>query len=455
MTEDIEDWADAHNEGISARETADAAWAKQRKNLFNVKPTPEWHYVNDRLEHAPERTEDPWEQSEDPQDPGPGDSWPEPPSPPLPFINMSNWENKPRPERKWSVLDRYPLRQTVLFSGEGSVGKSIVQLMLSAAHVLGRDWLGTMPEPGSAIYIDAEDDEDELHIRLADILNHYKVSFADAIRGGLHLMSFAGRDAVIATGGKGGKIEPTPLYQQLFEAAGDIKPKMIGLASSANFYAGSEIDRSQVQQFIGLLTRLAIIANGTVVLISHPSLTGINTDTGLSGSTQWHNSVRARAFMKSVKTEEGQQPNTDLREISFKKNNYGPVSARMVLRYQNGLFLPVPGVSSLDQAARDQKADDIFLTLLCRFNSQKRAVGEKPSANYAPALFAKEEEAKSALMDNATLADAMRRLFKENRIHIEHYGRRDRQSYRLAIGPTPDPDSATPAEEAQTTENLK
>src|SRR5205823_3020300 len=135
--------------------------------------------------------------------------------------------------------------------------------------------------------------------------------------------------------------------------------KMIGLASSADFYAGSEIDRSQVQQFIRLLTRVAIVANGTVVLLSHPSLTGINTGTGLSGSTQWHNSVRARAVMETIKQEE---PGAEeLRQISFKKNNYGPVSAGIVVRYQSGLFLPVPGVSSLDQAAQDAKAEDTFL----------------------------------------------------------------------------------------------
>ena len=118
---------------------------------------------------------------------------------------------------------------------------------------------------------------------------------------------------------------------------------MIGIASSANVYAGSEIERGQVQQFIGLLTRLAIIANGAVVLVSHPSLTGIASDTGLSGNTQWHNAVRARFYLKGVKPDAGEQADTDLRELVFKKNNYGPISEDVLLRYQNGLFLPVGG----------------------------------------------------------------------------------------------------------------
>jgi RecA-family ATPase len=352
---------------------------------------------------------------------------------PLPFINMSKWDSDPIPERQWSVPDRYPLRQTALFSGEGAVGKSIVQLHLSCAHVLGRDWLGTMPEPGPALFIDAEDDINELHRRLAAILTHSGAAFADVIAGGLHLMSFAGRDAVLATTSRGGKIESTALYKQLFEAAGDIKPKMIGIASSADVFAGSEIERSHVQQFISLLTKMAIVSNGSVVLLSHPSLTGINSGTGISGTTQWHNSVRARAYMTSVRPEEGQQPDSDLREIVFKKNNYGPVSASIVLRWKNGLFLPVAGVSSLDQAAQDQRADDVFIELLRRFTAANRHVSDRQSPTYAPAVFAKEDPAKKAGIASPGLASAMRRLFAAGRIWNEPCGKPSRPSFRIAL----------------------
>ena len=96
-----------------------------------------------------------------------------------------------------------------------------------------------------------------------------------------------------------------------------------------------------MQQFASLLTRIAQMANGSVQLISHPSLTGISSDSGLSGSTQWHNAVRARSYLKEVKAEDGQRPDSDLRELEFKKNQYGPVSDTVLLRYQHGMFLPV------------------------------------------------------------------------------------------------------------------
>jgi RecA-family ATPase len=351
---------------------------------------------------------------------------------PLPWLDMSNWDNEPVPEQDWAVRDRIPLRQCVLYSGEGATGKSIELQHLCAAHALARDWLGSMPEPGPAFYIEAEDEASVIHRRTAAILAHYGATFADAIAGGLNLMSLAGQDAVLATVARNGRIEPTTFYTQLLEAAGDLKPKMIGIASSANVYAGSEIDRAQVQQFVGLLTRVAIVANGAVVLASHPSLTGITSDSGISGTTQWHNAVRARFYMKGIKPEAGEQPDNDLREIVFKKNQYGPVSASIIVRYQNGIFLPVPGMASLEKVARDAKAEEIFLDLLQRFTSDNRRVSDRKSPTYAPALFARENIAVKAGITSNDFAAAMRRLFEAKKIWNEPYGKPSRPSFHLA-----------------------
>jgi RecA-family ATPase len=291
-----------------------------------------------------------------------------------------------------------------------------------------------MPEPGPSFFIDAEDDANVMHRRLAAVIKHYGVKFKDLIAGGFRLMSLAGQDAVLAIASRGGKIVTTPLYDQLYQAAGDLKPVMIGMASSANFFAGNELDRAQVQQFIGLLTRLAIVANGSCVLISHPSLTGISSDSGISGDTQWHNAVRARCYIRGVKQEHeaGTDTDADLREIFWKKNQYGPTSDSIVLRWQDGLFLPIAGISSLDQAAQDSRAEDVFLTLLRRFTAENRFVGNKPGPSYAPAAFAKEDEAKKAGIQRDAFAAAMLRLFQAGTIWNEH-GRLARPNYRIAL----------------------
>jgi hypothetical protein len=139
----------------------------------------------------------------------------------LTFIDMSKWDFEPAPEQEWAVYNRIPRRECVLFSGEGGAGKSIEQLHLTAASVIKREWLGAMPEQGSAMFVDAEDDEKVLHRRLKAIAEHYSVSITEMIQGGLHLASWRGLDATLEVVARNGKIEPTPLYRTLFEAAGD------------------------------------------------------------------------------------------------------------------------------------------------------------------------------------------------------------------------------------------
>jgi hypothetical protein len=240
--------------------------------------------------------------------------------PPIPWLDMSNWDSEPVPERKWAIRDRVPLNQAGLFSGEGGTGKSITEMQKNVAHVTGKDWLGSMPEPGPAFYIGAEDDKDELHIRLAAIAAHYGVSFKELIDGGLHVLCLLGEDATLcAANSKSGKVETTPLYKQLYEAAGDIKPKNISIDTLSRAFAGNEIDRVQVYAFAMHMQALAMVASGSVTVLSHPSLAGIASGSGISGSTAWHGAFRFRQYLTGVKASDGEQPDGDLRQFGVQE----------------------------------------------------------------------------------------------------------------------------------------
>ena len=52
-------------------------------------------------------------------------------APPLPFINVADWDGATPPEREWVVQDRVPLKSVTLLSGDGGVGKSILSLHLA------------------------------------------------------------------------------------------------------------------------------------------------------------------------------------------------------------------------------------------------------------------------------------------------------------------------------------
>lgn len=153
----------------------------------------------------------------------------------------------------------------------------------------------------------------------------------------------------------------------------------------------------------------------------------------MSGSTGWHNSVRARAYLTTVKFDKDEEPDPTLRMLEFKKNNYGPIAKSIALRWENGVYKLMPSIASLDKLAADRHAETVFLTLLTRFNSQNRNVSPNPGQTFAPTIFSREPEAKGLKI--GALKDAMSRLFDNNQIHVEVTGPPSHQRARLAIGP--------------------
>ena len=289
-----------------------------------------------------------------------------------------------------------------------------------------------MPEFGPALIVCCEDDADELWRRLDRIVKHYGSTFSEL--GNMHLLALAGQETVMAAPDRHGLIQPTDLFKRIHEAACDIQPKLIVLDNAADIYAGDENDRAQVRQFIGILRGLAIAAGAGVLLTSHPSLTGISSGSGLSGSTAWNASVRSRLYFKRAVTDKDEEPDPDLRMLEVMKSNYGPVGETIQLRWKDGLFVPVGAVSHLEKLAAEQKADEAFCAQIIKFNQQGRNVSAKRNApTYAPTEFAKEKEAKNAKLRKADLEAAMRRLLEAGKIRLQPYGSPSRGWTKLVI----------------------
>ena len=161
-------------------------------------------------------------------------------------------------------------------------------------------------------------------------------------------------------------------------------------------------------------------------MAAHPSLAGIATYTGLSGSTAWHNSVRARMYLKAA-------PGDDiaLRVLECKKNNYGPVTATVLVRWKDGVYVVEPGEGSLEKLARQQAVEDVFITLLRRFTSEGRNVTDKVSESYAPARFVEQPEAIAAKVASKEFVAAIERLFAAKRIRVVPDGPPSKQRTRI------------------------
>ena len=114
----------------------------------------------------------------------------------LDTISAASFAGRDIPARRWLVPDLIPERVVAMLSGDGGLGKSLLGLQLGVAVATGTDWIGSLTEPGPVLLVSAEDEEDEVHRRLADIVASRALDLADLCD--LHIAALAGLDAILA-----------------------------------------------------------------------------------------------------------------------------------------------------------------------------------------------------------------------------------------------------------------
>lgn len=323
------------------------------------------------------------------------------------FYSAASLKGRPVPPREWIVPGLVPNKTVTLFSGDGGTGKSLLALQLAVAVATGRQWIGNALHGGRVMFLSAEDDNDELHRRLDDILRAEVLDYGALA--GLTLRSLAGEDALLATDTKLNLVK-SELFRELDARLAQDIPSLVIIDTLADAYPANENDRAKVRQFVSFLRGLALSHDCAVMVLSHPSLTGITSGTGTSGSTAWNNSVRSRLYLSRI-SNDGYEPDPDARVLSTKKANYGRVGGETLLQWRDGVFTVL---APQDVAPASAKAERVFLALLDDFTSQGRRVSVNPGPTYAPALFAKMKEAEGCTKQ--ALTDAMNALLQRGDI---------------------------------------
>jgi len=352
-----------------------------------------------------------------------------PEAPGLRLINPADWQGKPVPKREWVVTDWIPAGTVSMVFGDGGTGKTTLLMQLAAARALGRDWISFKATAGRTLFLSAEDEETEMHRRLDAIRRHYGAQFSDLTD--MRLVDLVGENAVLGALAGDGMIHATELFNAVMKEIAAFAPDLAIIDALADAFSGDENNRTQARQFISLLKRAARDYGCTFVVLAHPSLTGLNTGRGTSGSTGWNNSVRARMYLTAAQASDGSVPDPDLRTFALPKANSSRNGATVNLRWSAGVYVPW-GVGNLDQMAIEQSDDEAFLVLLKQFNAQGRDVSPNPCRIYAPTLFAAEIDGKA--IGAKRLTSAMSRLLGVDKIHVETSGPTSKPRARLIAG---------------------
>jgi RecA-family ATPase len=363
-----------------------------------------------------------------PEDPGPdrtSDQDHPAETAPLTLVSPPAWRDVPLPPMRWLATNRIPAADATILSGDGGGGKTTVALQLAVA-VAERldDWLGTVCEAGPVIFFSGEEPEAEMRRRLARVARKRGLDPVDIENLHFH---FADPDkCLLGVARPNGPMGPTPLFISLAAAAAEIRPVLIVVDSIAATFGGNQNDRVHARTFVAMFRRLAQLHNCAVLLLDHPSLSGITSGTGRGGSMDWQNATRARLHLETLDGEDGATG----RVLEVKKLNYGPAGEKVRLQWEDGCFVMEGTASAPHRAAANTTAEQRYLECLDAVTTQGRHVCHAPGRGYAPKAFADMPQAQG--MTARAFQSAQERLFAAGTIENVTHGPPSRATKRIA-----------------------
>jgi RecA-family ATPase len=211
------------------------------------------------------------------------------------------------PERPQFILsDWLPAGYASLIAGHGGVGKSALALYLSVCIAKGVPFFGAEVARRRVMYLSCEDRENVLHWRLDRICAHLGASLAN-LRGWLEVVDLVGKDSILWERDPRTGYTVTPAYATLCEQVKAHGTELLVVDGVSDTYGGNENSRPEVKRFINSLLALIPADRGAVLLVGHvakPTAANGSTTEGYSGSTAWHNSVRARWYLRPEKADD-------------------------------------------------------------------------------------------------------------------------------------------------------
>ena len=213
------------------------------------------------------------------------------------------------------------------------------------------------------MYLSCEDRANVLHWRLARICAYQGLDLG-SLTGGLDVLDLVGRGTVLWERDPRTGYTVTAAYGLLAERMAELRTEVLMVDGVSDTFAGGENVRHEVKRYINALVALIPEDTGAVLLVGHvakPNAAMGQTTEGYSGSTAWHNAVRARWYLypETARGEDGEAADrTGDLILELQKSNLGRTDQSMRLRWDADAHLfvgrEVVGRTAFDRSHRDR-----------------------------------------------------------------------------------------------------
>ncbi|MBC8017063.1 MAG: AAA family ATPase [Verrucomicrobia bacterium] len=290
--------------------------------------------------------------------------WPE-------AVNLRELAKKEPTAPRFIMPGWLPCGYATMFSGHGGAGKSSISLVLIVCIALGRSFHGNPVEQRKVLFLSCEDRIQVLHWRLSHICRFFGVSI-DILSENLSILDLVGHDNIIYQPSRKGPTL-TPIYHELSGRMKEYGAQVLVVDGISDTYDGNENSRAEPKAFVNALLALVPAEEGAVLLLGHVAKSSANnaqTNEGYSGSTAWHNAVRARWYLYP-ETKSGydkRQDPTGKLILELQKSNLGKADKSMCFEWDDAAHMfahvQIEEESHFDKNYRETKERNEILSTI-------------------------------------------------------------------------------------------
>lgn len=280
-----------------------------------------------------------------------------------------------------------PAQAATLLSAHGGVGKSGLALQLAMHVSMGLEFLGQKTVQAKTLFFSAEDSGGVVRRRIAAMCSAHQIDPATLAKN-LHVLDATNAAILAAEDPKLRRLQATNHYEDLHRYIEANNIRFLVIDNSSDTYAGNNLDRTQVTQFVRLLARLVRKLKGAVLILAHlPKVAGRRDGKPSEGdsyadSAAWHNAPRSRLLMYEGK---------DGLMLDHVKTNYGTKAAPLPLERLGGCGVRLASADAFDfnditlkqthnATQQHEEATRTLLSMLIEFSDRGEWVSNKQSS---------------------------------------------------------------------------